>query len=279
MIEVLATGPLATVQDQGRGGLGHLGVGRSGAADRGAHAKANRRVANPETAATIEITFGGFSARFTVAVTIALSGARCAATVAGRALDFGVPITLPAGSQLSLGVPSRGLRTYLAVRGGIAVEPVLGSRSTDTLSGLGPPVLRAGDLLPIGPTPPAEIVEAPPMTRRRLADIPIVPGPRADWFADGSLTTLIGAEWQLNATSNRVGVRLDGPALTRLRSGELPSEPTLPGAIQVPPNGLPIILGPDAPVTGGYPVIAVVHSSGLDQVFQLRPGDPLRFSL
>lgn len=278
MIEVVSPGPLATVQDTGRPGYAHLGIGRSGAADRGAHAKGNRRVGNPESAASIEITLGGFRARFDRAATIALSGARCRATSGERVLEFGVALTLPAGAELVLGTPERGLRTYLAVRGGIAVQPHLGSCSTDILGGVGPAPLAAGDVLAIGPEPPAHIVDAPLVTREILDVLPIVRGPRDDWFRDASLHALTSETWTVDPTSNRVGVRLIGPVLQRLRTGELPSEPTLRGAIQVPPNGQPIVLGPDAPVTGGYPVIAVVHSSVVDQVFQARPGDPVRFT-
>jgi len=277
MIEILAPGPLATVQDRGRIGYAHLGIGRSGAADRGALGKANRRVGNDEVAAAIEITLGQFHARFANAATIVLTGARAPATLGGREVDYGMPITAPAGAELAIGIPERGLRTYLGVRGGIDVAPVLGSRATDTLGHIGPPPLAAGDVLPVGADPGTDVVDAPFVPRRHSDVFCVIPGPRVDWFRTGALTALISENWTVEADSNRVGVRLSGPTLQRLRRTELPSEPTLPGAIQVPPNGQPIILGPDAPVTGGYPVIAVVDSEDLDRVFQVRPGDRVLF--
>ncbi|HEV2888049.1 MAG TPA: biotin-dependent carboxyltransferase family protein [Jatrophihabitans sp.] len=288
-LEVLAPGPLATVQDLGRLGYTDLGVSRSGAADRGALRLANRLVGNSEAAAGIEITLGGLVVRLSGAATVAFTGARCQLT--GHRGGWNSALSCPAGSVLSLGPPSSGLRSYLAVRGGLAVEPVLGSRSTDTLSGLGPAVLAAGRRLPIGavaPGQPGDVdgavdalgagCELPAGTARlRLA-----PGPRADWFEPGSLGRLFDSPWQLRPDSNRIGTRLAGPAL-RLRPGteraaaELPSEPTLPGALQVPPDGQPIVLGPDAPVTGGYPVVGVLPGADLGLLAQLRPGARLRF--
>jgi biotin-dependent carboxylase-like uncharacterized protein len=284
-IEILHPGPLATVQDLGRPGLEELGVGRSGAADRGAHRLANRLVGNHESAATVEITLGGLSLRLLSAATVAFTGARCplSGIVTGA---WNCALSCPAGSLISVGAPLAGLRSYLAVRGGIAVTPVLGSRATDMLSRLGPPALQAGDRLPIGElavTQPGD--EAPPLgpgsPAARLAT-----GPRADWFEPEDIQQrLFGSSWLVGADSNRIGLRLHGPALRRRSAtagsagaaAELPSEPTLPGAIQVPPDGQPIVLGPDAPVTGGYPVIAVVMQADQDLLAQLGPGAELRF--
>jgi biotin-dependent carboxylase-like uncharacterized protein len=270
MIEVVAPGPLCTIQDRGRIGFAAQGVPRAGAFDRAAHALANRLVGNPPDAAAFEITLGGLAVRLHTAATVALTGAPC------PGLDWGAPATLPAGSLLRLATPLTGLRSYLAVRGGVDIAPVLGSRSTDTLSGLGPAPLRAGDLLPVGPQPsepPSAGSAAPAIPRETVR---IVPGPREDWFGAGALQMLTSARWRIAAQADRIGVRLDGPALPRARTGELPSEPTLPGAIQVPHGGQPIVLGPDAPVTGGYPVIAVVVAADLDVVGQLRPGASVR---
>lgn len=272
MIEVLATGPLATLQDQGRPGYAELGISRSGAADRRSHQLANRLVGNPPTAATIEFTLGGLEIRLLAAATVAFAGAPCPGPPAWHSA-----LSLPAGSRLRLGSPATGLRSYLAVRGGFAVPDVLGSRSTDTLSGLGPLPLRAGDRLPIGndtagpPTEPAILAERPEKP------VSLLPGPRADWFTRAAYRSLLTTRWRLLPASDRIGIRLDGPALDRCRDGELPSEPTLPGALQVPPDGRPIVLGPDAPVTGGYPVIAIVAQGELDRVAQLRPGQELSF--
>lgn len=270
MIEVVDPGPLATVQDLGRAGYAALGVPRSGAFDRAALRLANRLVGNPDGSAAIEVTLGGLAVRLSRPATVAFTGAPCAG-----APDWGVPLSLPGGATVRLAPPTRGLRSYLAVRGGIVVAPVLGSRSTDTLSGIGPAPLRAGDALPVGvvdgPLVGASAAEPvrPPVLHLRF-------GPRDDWFTAAARAALLDAAWTVRPECDRVGVRLDGPVLDRARAGELPSEPTLPGAVQVPPDGRPIVFGPDAPVTGGYPVIGVV--TDLDAAAQLRPGDSVRFS-
>jgi biotin-dependent carboxylase-like uncharacterized protein len=272
VIRVRSPGGLTTVQDLGRPGYAELGVGVSGAADRVALRAANRLIGNPAGRAALEVTLGGLDVEFTVAATVALTGAPTPANI-----DFGVAVTVAAGARVTLGLPTAGLRTYLAVRGGVAAEPVLGSCSTDTLSGLGPPALRAGDELAIGPQPRTPISGATALAPSWPAELRVVLGPRADWFTDAALEQLMTMEWTVRPDSNRIGIRLDGPGLARLRTGELPSEATRPGALQVPPDGRPILLGPDAPVTGGYPVIAVVHSAQLHRAGQLRPGQPIRF--
>ncbi|HKC27285.1 MAG TPA: biotin-dependent carboxyltransferase family protein [Jatrophihabitans sp.] len=270
MIEVVAPGPLATIQDLGRVGYAALGVPRSGAFDRAALRLANRLVGNPPGAAAIEVMFGGLQLHLLRPATVALTGAVCPG-----APDRAAAVTLPAGARIRLGAPAHGLRSYLAVRGGFAVPAVLGSRSTDTLSGIGPSPLRPGDLLPIGetadPVPGVSAAEATPSQVLRVRY-----GPRDDWFTAQARRLLIETAWEVRPESDRVGLRLTGPPLARVRDGELPSEPTLPGAVQVPPDGRPIVFGPDAPVTGGYPVIAVV--TDLDPAAQLRPGDAVRFS-
>ena len=273
MIEIESAGPLATVQDLGRTGYADQGVGRSGAADQRSHRLANRLVGNPETAATIEITLGGLAIRLLSAATMAFTGARCPGVPAWNSA-----LSLPVGTRLRLAAPTAGLRSYLAVRGGFTTPAVLGSRSTDTLSGLGPDPLRAGDRLPVGTT-----VDGPPSDEAILSGptgrpLRVVTGPRTDWFTDGSVEQLFSTAWSVLPASDRIGVRLAGPPLRRRRDGELPPEPTLPGAIQVPPDGRPIVLGPDAPVTGGYPVIAVLGHGELDWLAQLRPGAEVRFS-
>jgi biotin-dependent carboxylase-like uncharacterized protein len=268
VIEVLNAGPLTTVQDQGRAGYAALGVPRSGAFDRSAAALANRLVGNPASAALFEVTLGGLELRCVDAVTLAVAGAACGG------IDHATPVSVPAGAVVRLGVPARGLRSYLAVRGGVLAEPVLGSRSTDLLSGLGPPRVRAGDEFVVGAQP------GDPVSSSDAATVPsllrVLPGPRLDWFAESAFDQLCLTPWQVRSDSDRVGVRLDGPALVRIERGELPSEATRRGAVQVPPDGLPIILGPDAPVTGGYPVIAIL--ADLDAAAQLRPGDTVLLS-
>lgn len=286
MIEVMTPGPYATVQDLGRPGYAHLGVPRSGAADRRSLRLANRLVGNPEGLAGLELTFGGARLRFTAGAWVALTGAPCPVRAHGaapvRPPAMYAPCWLPPGTVLALGRPSRGLRTYLAVRGGIAVPPVLGSRSTDSLSGLGPAPLTAGTVLPVGDTAGLEPITVDLAPQPDPPDEPVVgvvPGPRDDWFVPEALADLCARPYQVTAHANRVGVRLSGTVLRRAREGELPSEGMALGAIQVPPDGQPIVFLADHPPTGGYPVIGVVPAADVPLVAQLRPGDRLRFRL
>jgi biotin-dependent carboxylase-like uncharacterized protein len=281
VIEVLATGPLATVQDRGRPGRAALGVGSSGAADQGALRLANRLLANAADAAAIEVTFGGLALRFQAPALIACTGASGPIRLNGRPIGPNSPIALLAGDELVIDRPAAGLRTYLGVRGGVDVPPVLGSRSTDLLSGIGPAVLAPGDRLPIGRMtsgfPALDVAAVHPLPETLILDA--VPGPRDDWFTAASLAALAAGEWTVSPESNRIGVRLDGPPLRRRIEGELPSEGVLRGAVQVPPNGRLVLFLADHPVTGGYPVIAVVGQRGTDLAAQARPGDALRFRL
>jgi biotin-dependent carboxylase-like uncharacterized protein len=273
VLEVVAPGPFACVQDHCRDAYVDLGVPRSGAFDRGAHDLANRLVGNPPGSATIECMLGGLVLRLHRATTVAVTGAPV------QGIDHGTAVSLPAGSVLRLGAVLAGVRSYVAVRGGIDVAPVLGSRSRDTLGDIGPDALRAGDVLPVGADPGHDLPssEATAGWHPAPSRLPVLFGPREDWFTPEAARLLTAGAWQVRPDSDRVGVRLDGPRLARLRTDELPSEPTLPGAIQVPPDGRPIVLGPDAPVTGGYPVIAVLRRRYLDDVAQLRPGDFVQF--
>jgi allophanate hydrolase subunit 2 len=166
------------------------------------------------------------------------------------------------------------------VQGGIAVDPVLGSRSTDTLSGLGPPPLRPDDQVPIGADPgPAPAIDLAPVLSPPHDEIELrmIAGPRADWFADSALGVLCSGPYQVQPDSDRVGMRLVGPALLAERHDELPSEGVVPGALQVPPSGAPVLFLADHPVTGGYPVLAVVLDADVDRAAQARPGQRLRF--
>ena len=279
-IEVLSPGPLTTIQDLGRAGYASLGVGGAGAADLGSCRLANRLVGNPEDAAVLELTYGGLRLRFGAAATVALTGAPCPVMVDDRAAGMDGPVSVRAGQQVIVGLPAEGVRTYLAVRGGIDVPPVLGSRSTDLLSGIGPPVLEAGMRLPIGrgvvgfPN-----VDIAPRRRGPLgpAVLRVLPGPRDDWFLPEALDTLGGSAYVVTSNSNRVGARLDGPALKRAVHEELPSEGVVSGSLQVPPDGRPILFLADHPVTGGYPVIGVVIAEDLDRAAQLRAGDAVHF--
>ena len=278
-LEVLRTGPLALVEDLGRPGLAHMGVSRSGAADRRSHALANRLVANPGDRATIEVTFGGFSARVRGGdVAIAVTGADTDPAVNGKPFGTNSIHYARDGQVISLGAPHSGLRTYLAVRGGIDVSPVLGSRSYDVMSAIGPLPLQPGDVLPIGEHTDEypELDQAPVAAiQDEVLELNVVPGPRDDWFLDPDI--LIRTNWQVTNRSDRVGMRLIGmPLEYRWPDRQLPSEGATRGAIQVPPNGFPVILGPDHPVTGGYPVIGVVTDEDIDKVAQIRPGQTVR---
>ena len=278
-LEIIRAGVRTTVQDLGRPGLAHLGVPRSGALDTGALRLANRLAGNPPDAAGLEITLGGLRARATRATTLAVTGAPCPITVDRRPADPGLPLPVPAGALIEIGRPSAGLRVYLAVSGGITVPPVLGSRATDTLSGLGPAPVRDGDVLPAGPAtglpPGVDLAPYPPPPAR--IDLRVWLGPRDDWFTPEARRTLLSAEYRVSPQTDRVGVRLTGPVLDRAVDGELPSEGLVLGAIQVPADGQPLIFLADHPTTGGYPVIAVVDPSTLDLLAQARPNTPLHF--
>lgn len=280
-IEVLRAGPLTTIQDLGRPGWMHVGVPPSGAADVGALDFGNRIVGNPPTAAALEATLAGPRLRFQAPALVALTGAETNATVAGRPVAAGTLLRLGAGDVLELHGCERGVRTYVCVRGGIEVEPSLGSCSTDLLTGLGPAPLRDGAVLRIGAEPPTrpQLGLDPPPLRPDVPLLRVVPGPRDDWFVPGALETLVANPWSVNAASNRVGIRLDGPHLERVDRGELLSEGLVTGAMQVPPSGQPILLLNDHPTTGGYPVLAVVCAADIAVAGQLGPGATVRFAL
>jgi biotin-dependent carboxylase-like uncharacterized protein len=279
MIIVEATGPLATVQDLGRPGLAHLGVSPSGAADRAAHRLANRLVGNAESEATLEVTMGGLVVRATQMLWVAVTGAPTSVLINDLPSPSHSLLALPPGDRMAVQAPAHGVRNYLAVRGGILVPPVLHSRSTDLLSGLGPPPLQAGQELPVGrPGPPLPGVDLVPPSQPRKT-LSITAGPRLDWFTDQAWDDLVHRRWTVSAEGNRVGVRLTGPALTRRITAELPSEGLVRGAVQVPASGEPLIFLSDHPVTGGYPVIAVLTDRDADHAAQLRPGERIRFTL
>ncbi|HEU4909751.1 MAG TPA: biotin-dependent carboxyltransferase family protein [Propionibacteriaceae bacterium] len=282
-LEVLAPGLRTFVQDLGRTGLAAIGVGRSGAADRGAFQLGARLLAQPYTAAALEVTFGGLSVRAHGDLQLALTGAPAQAAVAGRGIGYCGPFNLADGQVLTLDAPQVGLRTYVSVRGGIEVPPVLGSRSTDTLSGLGPPPVETGDILPVGPAPATlpnvDLAPTPALSGEPLI-LQALRGPRDDWFADiGALDT---RTWTVSSNSDRVGIRLTGEPLQRHDSRteqELPSEGVVRGSIQVPPSGEPVIFLADHPVTGGYPVAAVLLDHDIDRIAQAVPGQHVRIVL
>jgi len=278
-LTVVRAGALTTAQDAGRPGMAHLGVPRSGALDRDAAALANRLVGNSAEATVLETTLDGVSLRSHTDVVIAVTGATAAVSVGQRPAAWGVPVTVGAGEVVDIGLAVTGVRSYVAVAGGLAASPVLGSRSTDTLSGLGPPPLAAGDDIAVGPR--SGPIPAVDFTVARRSTEPVVLrltyGPRDDWFDAESLTTLTTSEYVVSATSNRIGMRLAGPPVPRRHSQELESEGMVLGAVQIPPDGHPVVMLADHPTTGGYPVVGVVNAHDVSALAQARPGTIVRF--
>ncbi|MFK4069957.1 biotin-dependent carboxyltransferase family protein [Streptomyces sp. NPDC029674] len=276
---VVRAGALTTVQDLGRPGHAHLGVPRSGVLDPPAAALVNRLVGNPLDAAVLETTLNGCAVRPRRPVTVAVGGAPCPVTVDGRPAPWGAPVRVPAGALLDVGTAASGVRSYVAFDGGVAVDPVLGSRSTDLLSGLGPPPLADGTVLPLGRpgTVHARVDVAPLPAPPRELVLRVTLGPRADWFTAAALNTLTTRAYRVSSASNRIGLRTEGPVLERALPGELPSEGMVLGAVQVPPDGGPVVFLADHPTTGGYPVVAVVREADLPAAAQARPGTPVRF--
>ncbi|MGC0366067.1 biotin-dependent carboxylase-like uncharacterized protein [Rhodococcus sp. 27YEA15] len=281
-LRTVHTGPLSLVQDLGR--IGHLrsGVGVSGAADTSALRLANRLVGNPDSAAGIEVLMGGLEIVAERSVTMSVTGAPAQAYLDSTPVGHASVIHVRPGQTVRLGYAPIGVRVYVAARGGIAVPEILGSRSTDTLSGIGPPPLRPGDLLPIGPAPAhysaVDLAPVPPVPGGTL-DITVLFGPRERYFVDPDVLTR--GEWIVSAESDRVGIRLDRSGseqpLRRTDQRELPTEGMVVGSIQVPPSGQPVVFLADHPITGGYPVIGVVTAADVNRLAQARPGQHLRF--
>jgi biotin-dependent carboxylase-like uncharacterized protein len=314
MIDVVSAGPLTTIQDLGRIGWAHLGIPRAGALDAPALARANALVGNDVTAAGLEITLTGCVLRFRTPSVVAVTGAVAAVTLDGSPQPRDTLLPVRADGTLRIGPATSGVRSYLAVRGGIDVPPVLGSRSYDTLARIGPPILRNGTELPIGPPPPprnftevahsagprprdfTEVAhsEAPqgrdftevarseaPQGREYtgVAELRVRFGPRDDWFVGEARSVLCGSAYEMTTSSNRVGARLSGAPLVRAHPAtELPSEGIVLGAIQVTPDGMPIVFLADHPTTGGYPVIGVVETADVYRLAQVRPGASVRFT-
>jgi KipI family sensor histidine kinase inhibitor len=336
-LEVVGAGVQALVQDLGRPGSEGAGVSASGALDRPSLRAANRAVGNPSDAAVVE-SVGGLRLRAHGPQVLAVTGAvgeivvrpgDGAPGVAGsrgvrgsgepgadeqarpdRRPRPGEPFALDDGDELRLAPPARGVRAYVAARGGIDVPPVLGSRATDVLAGLGPEPLGSGDLLPVGaperglpaveprgaelhgsgrPEPEPHPAEPPSSDRQDMLPapgevtvLPIVLGPRDDWFDAATIKRLTGQDWLVTPRSNRIGLRLDGDPLVRIpeREGaELPSEGCVTGAIQVPPDGQPVLFLADHPLTGGYPVVGAVVADHVPRAGQLPAGARVRFTI
>ncbi|AGL20116.1 biotin-dependent carboxyltransferase family protein [Actinoplanes sp. N902-109] len=273
-MRIIRTGPLAVLKDRGRPGHAHQGVPPSGAVDRGAYARANTLVHNPPGAAVLECTLGGLRVIFDEPAVVVLTGTDAVLMVDGTRTCLEEVVAVPAGATVTVTMPRRGLRSYLAVRGGFDVPPVLGSRSTDRLAGVGPAQPAPGDELPIGSLP---LLSTPLGPRPVDGPFAVELGPRDDWFTPAAVETFLSADYVVTPASDSVGLRLDGPALERARTEELPSEGVVRGSVQIPPDGKPIIFQADHPVTGGYPVIAVLTPEAADRAAQTRPGTRVRF--
>ncbi|MFJ2958023.1 biotin-dependent carboxyltransferase family protein [Streptomyces sp. NPDC087270] len=281
VLTVVRAGALTTVQDLGRPGFAHLGVPASGALDRPAHLLANRLVGNPAGAAGLETTLNGCAVRASRPMLAAVTGAACPVRVDGRPVAWGAPVPVPAGAVLDVGAATRGVRAYLAFAGGVDVPEVLGSRATDLLSGLGPAPLADGAELPLGARPSGLTGACDVLPYGGLGAelvLPLLPGPRDDWFTPDAPRVLARGRYEVSPASNRIGLRTLGPPLERVRDAELPSEGMVLGAVQVPPDGRPVVFLADHPTTGGYPVIGVVPAAALPAAAQARPGTPVRFT-
>lgn len=290
-IEVIKPGLLTTLQDRGRPGFAHLGVGRSGAFDAPALRIANALCGNAADACGLEITLLGPTLRFLEDVWIAVTGAPMPITIDGTDAPMWAPVPIRAGATLTLGATHTGCRGYVAVRGGLDFAPVLGSRSSDLNAALGPlegRPLRAGDVLPFV-TPDGVFANAATMPKWRLdprpwfdseaqAPLRLMPGHHLDCLTEGSRKRLFTQLFVIQSKSNRVGVRLSGPTLEWTAPIEMISEGCLPGVLQLPPSGEPIAFGPECPVSGGYPRIGQLAAVDLPRLAQRRPGDAVRFT-
>ncbi|MCT1476723.1 urea amidolyase family protein [Microbacterium sp. p3-SID336] len=287
-VEVVRASLQLLVQDAGRPGYAALGVSASGVADRTASHDANRAVGNPPEAAVLE-SVGGAVLRFRGAGVAAVAGALGTLVLSDsagveRPVVHGAPFATVDGDELTLGHPEQGLRYVVGVRGGLDVDPALGSRAADTLAGLGPQPLSAGAVVPIGEVAAASVdpvsVPRPLPAPGDLVHLEITLGPRDDWFTPAGREVLTAQEWTVTPRSDRVGIRLHGDTpLERAVSGELPSEGAVTGAIQVPPDGQPVLFLPDHPLTGGYPIVGALTDRSLDLAAQLAPGVRVRFTV
>lgn len=283
---ILRAGPSVLVQDRGRPGHAAVGVTGSGVADRAAAALALRCVGTDPGAAVLEILLGGLVLMTDASAVVAVTGVRTELVVVTRSgsrrtAATGEVLVLEAGSTLEIGRPTSGVRGYLAVRGGIEVAPVLGSRSRDTLAGLGPPPVVAGDVLQVGDRvvgPWADHWHAGAVDEvPGPVELKVIPGPRDDLFP-AEAWDVLAETGHVSGHADRVGVRIDPAApVPRISRDEIPSEGMVRGAVQIPADGSPVVFGPDHPVTGGYPVIGVLTTRSADAICQLLPGASVRF--
>jgi biotin-dependent carboxylase-like uncharacterized protein len=286
MIEVLEPGTLTSVQDAaGRIGWRRYGVPVGGAADGPAARLANRLVGNLDDAAVLEATLSGPSLGFEQPSVLALTGADLDARLNGQHLPPGRSVAVPAGGKLTFGTRRSGARAYIAVAGGLEVPEVLGSRSTDLRTGFGGldgRALRRGDRMLIAPalrpTPPLRLAPKRP-DRGEPPTLRVLPGPHAERVGRGALDALCAGTWTVAPASDRAGLRLEAVARLPAGTGEVPSLGLPLGAIQLPPDGRPILMLADRPVTGGYPVLACVIGADVGHAAQRIPGDVVHFAL
>lgn len=285
-LTVLDVGALTLLQDAGRPGRLHLGVPPGGPADRASAAQGRRLVGNPDDGAGLEVLLTGVRLRAEQDVVLAVTGAPASVTVDGQPAAFGSVLSLPAGGEVVVGPTSHGLRSYVAVRGGLVATDELvaelGSLSSSPAAHLGPRPLSAGDVLHVGDDvgePHIGLTVPAVDAARDIITLECSRGPRADWLTPAALERFTQTHWLVSNDTDRVGVRLEGEPLELARHEQLPSEGLLRGAVQVPPSGCPVVFGPDHPATGGYPVVAVVDDDAVDRLLQQRPGTAVRLRL
>lgn len=285
-LEVLRSGPLSTVQDLGRPGYSRYGVPPAGAMDPFALEIGNILVGNSRETAGLEMTMVGIKARFLLRTSIGITGGAGSFTLNGQKISCWRSILIEPGDVLDIGPITEGCRTYLTITGGITVPDVLGSKSTYLPAHFGGwqgRILKRGDLLPGLPLPEGRTIRARNLANDRIPDyskpctVRVIPGPNQALFSEEMLETFYANSYEVTTKSNRMGYRLQGPYLKSKQTGVLLSDAVVTGAIQVPPDGQPIILAADHQTTGGYPILGVIASVDFPKVAQLGAGKKLSF--
>jgi len=268
-----------TLQDQGRIGYANIAVPTSGAFDQKSHQLANRLIGNFPNACVIESLRGSFEFITDSELVISVTGAPASVQVDGREHEMFRAIFVPAGSAVSVSPGSLGMRTYLAIRGGIVGNQIMGSSSYDELSQIGTPPIKPDDKFTVdnqvagsitGDYLPGSVING-----LNNVELEAMPAPRWSGFSNSDI--LFTSTYQVTSSVNRVGLRLTGPKLNWNSKARLASEGVVTGAIQIPVDGMPLIFGPDHPTTGGYPVVAVVSRNSLDLLAQTAPGTMVSF--
>ena len=281
MISILKPALQTTVQDLGRRGFRHLGVGLCGAMDGLSLTIGNYLVGNAANTAGLEFCMPPARLRFDVSCAMALTGADCSARLDGAPVVLGRRVAVEAGQVLDLEAPCSGFRAYLCVSGGIDVPLVMGSRSTDlqaAMGGLDGRLIRRGDILEITPANVPRVSGIGVLLPSLGCVIRVMPGPEFDCFEAESRDLFFSADWKVTNQSNRMGYRLEGPALVRRHADELKSHAVFPGFVQVPAGGAPIVLMADAQATGGYPRFVTVAAADQWRLAQIAPGTSIRFA-